>query len=260
MDSIAKLFDLTGRVALVTGASSWGIGTASAKVLAQAGAKVFLVARREEALKERVAEIEADGGAAAYYAGDVSSEADCKAAVRACVDAFGGIDIMVLSAGISGASPHSIDDDFDTENWRKVLGIDLDGAVWMTKYGHAECAKGGHGSIIPIASLGAYTGTGNAAYTAAKGALRSLTVRFGKQLAAEGVRYNTVYPGYIDTDMTHPAFGNDDYAPMFLRQVPLGRFGTAEDIAYCVLYLASDAANWVTGQDFIIDGGQLCSH
>ena len=260
MKQLEKAFDLTGRVALVTGASSWGIGAASAKVLAEAGAKVFLTARREEALKERVAEIEEAGGEAAYFACDVADEAQCKAAVEACVAKFGRLDIMVLSAGISGATPRSIDDDFDTDNWRNVLGIDLDGCFWMVKYGHAECAKNGVGSIIPIASLGAYTGTGNAAYTASKGALRSLTTRFGKQLAAENVRYNTVYPGFIDTDMTHPAFGNDDYAPMFLNKVPLGRFGTAEDIAYCVLYLASDASAWVTGQDFLIDGGQLCDH
>lgn len=260
MDAITKAFDLSNRVAIVTGASSWGIGSSSAKLLAEAGAKVFLVARREEALKERVAEIEAEGGTADYYAGDVSSEEGCKAAVEACVNRFGRMDIMVLSAGISGANPQSIDDDFETDNWRKVVGIDLDGCVWMMKYGHAECAKNGVGSIVIISSLGAYTGTGNAPYTASKGALRALTVRFGKQMAAEGVRVNNICPGFIDTDMTHGAFGNDDIAPLFLPKVPLGRFGTPEDIAFGALYLASDAAAWVTGQDFIIDGGQLCTH
>ena len=259
MKELMKAFDLTGRVALVTGPSSYGIGSASAKMLAQAGAKVFLVARREEALKERVAEIEELGGVAACHACDVASEEGCKAAVEKCVEEFGRLDIMVLSAGISGKSNRSYADDFDSENWRTMNSINLDGSFWMMKYGHEECAKNGVGSIILVSSLGAYTGSGSAAYTATKGALRSMTIHFGKTLAAEKVRINTIYPGCIDTDMTHGAFGHEDYAPMFLRQIPLGRFGTPDDIAYTALYLAGDAASWVTGQHFLIDGGQICS-
>lgn len=259
MNEVLKAFDLTDRVVLVTGASSYGIGSASAKLMADVGAKVFLVARREEALKERAAEIEAAGGKAAWCACDVSSEEGCKAAVEKCVETFGRLDVMVLSAGMSGKSNRSYDDDFDSENWRTMQDVNLDGTFWMMKYGHAECAKGGVGSIIVVSSLGAYTGSGSAAYTATKGALRSMTTHFGKTLAAENVRINTIYPGFIDTDMTHAAFGNEDYAPVFLREVPLGRFGKPEDIAYTALYLASDAASWVTGQHFLIDGGQMCS-
>jgi len=259
MNAIEKAFDLTGRVALITGASSWGIGSESAKLLAQAGAKVFLVARRESALRERAAEIEALGGVAAYHACDVSTEEGCRAAVEACVEQFGRLDIMILAAGISGAQPMSIDEDFETDNWNDVLRVNLDGCVWMVKYGHAECAKNGVGSIVVVSSLGAYTGQGNAPYTASKGALRSLTVRFGKQLASEGVRYNTIYPGFIDTDMTHGAFGNPDFQPFFLSQIPLNRMGKPEDVAMGALFLASDAASWVTGENLVIDGGQLCN-
>lgn len=259
MEGISKAFDLTGRVAFITGASSYGIGSASAKLLAEAGAKVFLVARREEALAKRVAEIEEAGGVAAYYACDVSAEEDCKLAVEKCIEAFGRMDIMVLSAGMSGKSNRSYDDDFDSDNWRVMQNVNLDGSFWMMKYGHSECAKGGVGSIIVISSLGAYTGSGSASYSATKGALRSMTTHFGKTFAAENVRINTIYPGFIDTDMTHGAFGNENYSPMFLQQIPLGRFGTPEDIGYTALYLAADASSWVTGQHFLIDGGQMCN-
>ena len=258
MESITKLFDLSGRVALVTGASSWGIGSESAKYLAAAGAKVFLVARREEKLQERVAEIEQAGGTAAYFAADVASEEECKAAVEACVQQFGQLDIMVLSAGISGLPARSLDDDFNSENYENMLRINLDGSFWMVKHGYHHCAKGGHGSIVAISSLGAYTGDGSASYTATKGALLSLTTHFGKRLAAENVRYNTVYPGLVDTDMTHMGFSMPEVASRFTSKVPLGRFGKPEDIAAGVLYLASDAAAWVTGQHLIIDGGQAC--
>ncbi len=260
MSRVDQLFSLKGRVALVTGASSWGIGSESAKLLADAGAKVFLTARREDKLQAMAESIEQAGGEAGYIACDVSSEEQCKAAVDACIERFGRLDIMVLSAGISGNSVHSIDEDFDTDNWRKVLGINLDGVIWMMKYGHAECAKNGAGSIIIISSMGAYTGTGNAPYTAAKGGLRSLTTRFGKQMAAEGVRVNTIYPGMIDSDMTHGAFGNPDYLPMFLPKIPLGRMGQPEDIANMSLFLASDASSWITGQHFLVDGGNICNY
>lgn len=261
MAQIPDLFDMTGRVALVTGASSHGIGNESAKLLAQHGAKVFLVARREEKLKDAVAEIEADGGTAAYYATDVSGEEDCKKAVEACVETFGQLDTMVLAAGISGLSASGgYDAIFDSDNWAKMLSVNLGGIFWMMKYGAPECAKGGHGSIVPVASLAAWKAEGSAAYTATKGAIRSLTPYFGKKFQELGmpVRVNTFYPGIIDTDMTHRAVVNETYGPMMLKDVPMKRFGTVDDCAYAVLYLASDASSFMTGQHLIVDGGTLC--
>ena len=255
-------YDLTGRVALITGASTHGIGNESAKILAKHGAKVFLTARREERLKEAVAEIEALGGTAAYHVTDVSREEDCKAAVEACVEAFGRLDIMVLAARMSGRSvrPGDFEAMFDTENWKKLQGINLDGIFYMVKHGYAECAKNGVGAIVPIGSLASWHAAGSAAYTAAKGALRSLTQYFGKQFAPIGVRVNALYPGYIETEMTHPQ-GMDEIfekiKPSMVAKIPIGRCGTVEDCANAVLYLASDASSFMTGQHLIVDGGEL---
>ena len=169
-------FDLSDRVALITGASSRGIGNQSAKVLARYGAKVFLTARREDKLQETVAEIEAAGGTAAYKTCNVADPNECKAAVEACVAEFGRLDIMVLSAGISGLSiSGGTDTAFDIDNWKNVQSINLDGVFYMVKYGWEECAKNGAGSIIPIASLAAWKAAGSVAYTATNGANRSMT-------------------------------------------------------------------------------------
>ena len=142
-------YDLSGRVALVTGASSHGIGNQSAKALAAHGAKVFLVARREEKLKDAVAEIEAAGGEASYFAGDASSEEVCKAAVEKCVADFGRLDIMVLAAGTSGLSERSMEDAFNTENWRNIMAVNLDSIFFMVKYGWEECSKKRRGRHHP---------------------------------------------------------------------------------------------------------------
>ena len=250
-------FDLTGRVALVTGASSHGIGNQSAKTLAAYGAKVFLVARREEKLQAACAEIEAAGGEAGYYACDASTEEACKAAIEACVERFGRLDVMVLAAGSSGLSERSLDDAFDTDNWRFIQSINLDSIFYMVKYGWPECAKNGVGSIIPVSSLAAWHAAGSTAYTATKGAIRALTNKWGKLLAPQGIRVNALYPGFIDTDMTHGAVTNEAFANMTLPRIPLGRFGTVDDCANAVLFLASDASSWMTGQHLVVDGGEL---
>ena len=253
-------FNMDGRVALIILLSSRGIGNGSAKILAEAGAKVFLVARREEKLKAAVAEIEAAGGEAGYAVADVSDEAQCKAAVEACVDKFGSIDVMVLASGINGLNERSLEDAFDVENYRKVLSINMDGVYFMMKYGYAECAKGGHGSIVLVNSLAGFHAAGSVAYAGAKGAVRAWTQNLAKKLAPMKVRVNAVIPGLIDTDMTHPE-GMDElfekYVAPAAAKIPLGRLGNIDDIANGVLYLASDASEWVTGHSILIDGGEL---
>ena len=258
-EQINQTLDLTGRVALVTGGSSIGIGSASAKLFADAGAKVFLVSlpSEEDKLKERVAEIEAAGGSAAYFTGDVANEEDCKAAVEKCVETYGRLDIMLLAAGISGLSARTLDDDFNTDNYRRMMAVNLDGTFWMMKYGHVECAKNGVGSIILVSSIGGISGQGSSSYVASKGAMRSLTQHFSSRFGAEKVRINCIYPGNVITDMTRLGFTNEKIAPMFLPKIPLARFGQPEDVGYMALFLATDAASWVTGQHFVVDGGRL---
>lgn len=251
-------YDLTGRVALITGASSHGIGNESAKLLAQHGAKVFLTARREEKLQEAVAEIEAAGGVASYMAIDVSNEDECKAAVEACVAEFGRLDIMVLAAGISGLSPSGGPEAwFDTENWKNVRHINLDGVFYMIKHGWEECAKNGVGAIVPIGSLASWHAAGSPAYTATKGAIRALTQWYGRNLGEKGVRVNAMYPGIIDTDMTHRATLYEPFVEAQMEKLAIKRFGVPEDCANAVLYLVSDASSWMTGQHLVVDGGEL---
>lgn len=253
-------YDLEGRVALITGASSRGIGNSAAKLLAKNGAKVCLVARREDKLQKAVNEIKQAGGTAMYVVADVSQEEDCKRAVETCVSEFGQLDIMVLAAGIAGNMPMNLDDMFDTEEYRRVMSINLDGVFFMVKHGYKECSKGGHGSIVFINSLAGFKAAGFVPYAATKGAIRAWTKLFAKELAAVNVRVNAIIPGMIDTDMTHPEGFDELYegiAEAAIENIPLRRMGTPEDCAKGILFLASDAAEWITGDSLAIDGGEL---
>lgn len=255
---VEKKLDLSGRVALVTGASSRGIGGGAAETLAAAGANVFLVARREENLKEKVAAIKAAGGIASYATCDVSDEEQCEAAVQACLDAFGRLDIMVLSAGICGMFSEDVEDFFDTEDWEEVLGINLYGIMHFIKYGYEECAKHGVGSIIPISSMAALKVDGMLAYTATKGALLRMVPYLAKYLGPQGIRVNAIAPGLIDTEMTNPP-GFDTTETLHRpaqEKAPLRRCATIEDCADAILFLASDASRCITGQTIAVDGGE----
>jgi NAD(P)-dependent dehydrogenase (short-subunit alcohol dehydrogenase family) len=248
-------FSLEGKVALIVGSSS-GIGRSSAELMAEAGASVFLVARREAKLREVKNGIEGNGGVCDYYAADAAIESNCGKAVDCCIERFGKLDILVNSGGINTGQVEQ----FDTENYNKVMRIDLDATFFMIKYAYPEMVKAGGGSIINISSSAAVKAMVDAGvpYTAAKGALKSLTRMWGKSMGPDKVRINSVYPGCILTEMTTGAFDNPELIPFFTKNIPLGYIGQADDIGYCVLYLASPASAYVTGQDFIVDGGLTC--
>jgi NAD(P)-dependent dehydrogenase (short-subunit alcohol dehydrogenase family) len=248
-------FRVDGKTALIAGASS-GIGRVSAEELAAAGADIFLVGRRELKLQEVKSAIEQAGGVCGYCSADVSEERNCKAAIDACIKRFGRIDILVNSAGVNTGQVAQ----FDTGNYYRVMKIDLDGTFFMIKYAFPEMEKAGSGSIINIASSAAVKAmpSSGVPYTAAKGAIKSLTRMWGKSMGTSRIRINTIYPGLILTEMTEKAFENPETAAHFAKDIPLGRVGQADDIAYCVVYLASPASAYVTGQDFIIDGGLTC--
>ena len=255
MNVLAK-FNLEDRVALITGTSLNGMGGASAMALAAAGAKVFLVDWSEENLQKVAGKIKETSEDVDYMVCDVSVEENCKAAVEACIERFGRLDIMALTAGISGIMvPGDFDVAFDTDNWRKINSINLDGVWFMVKYGHAHCAKGGVGSIIMIGSTASLKCAGSGAYTATKGAIRTLTHYLGKELGPLGVRVNTVYPGLTDTEMTHEFVVTEPVRAKYAEVCPLGRVGKPEDIAMGILFLASDASSYMTCQHLVIDGG-----
>lgn len=250
------VFDLSGRVALVTGGGS-GIGKSCAKELACHGARVLVVGRRLNKLEETRSEIEAEGGVCACFAADLTEEANCRAMVEACIESFGRLDILINSAGGRGAHGN-LEEEFSTENYRHTMAVDLDSTFWAIKYAYPECAKNGVGSIVNIASLAALRASGPIVYTAAKGAVRSLGKTLAKRLGPSGVRVNTIYPGFIVTEMTERVKTDPALRERFSRESPLGLLGEPEDIAWCALYLTSDAARFVTGQDFVVDGGATC--
>lgn len=253
---IQSAFDLTDRAALVTGGGS-GIGKGCAKILAEAGAQVMIVGRRMGKLEEVKAEIEAAGGVCTCFSADLTDESNCRAMVDACVERYGRLDILVNSAGGRGAHG-ALEEEFSTENYRETMAVDLDSTFMAIKYAWPECAKNGAGSIINIASLAALRASGPIVYSAAKGAVKSMSRTLAKRLGGEGVRVNTIYPGFILTEMTAGVREHPELEARFRGESPLGLLGTVEDIGHCALYLASDAARFVTGQDFVIDGGATC--
>lgn len=250
------ILDVTGKVAFITGASSRGIGSGSAKILVEHGAKVFLTARREEQLQEQVAAIEAAGGEAGYAVCDVADPEQVKAAVDACIEKFGRLDIMLLAAGIPG--DYTDDIDFDLEDWRNVQSINLDGVYHAMMYGYPHMAKAGEGVIIPVLSMAALKVAGALPYTATKGALLRMVPWCAKNMGPHGIRVNGIAPGLIDTDMTNPP-GWDTTEMLHIpaaQKAPLRRCASIEDCANAVLFLSSDAARCITGQVIAIDGGE----
>lgn len=253
---INKAFDLTGRVALITGGGS-GIGKGCAIALAEAGAKVMVVGRRLSKLEEVKAETEALGGVCECFSADLTEEAACKAMVDACVEKFGRLDILVNSAGGRGAHG-DLAVEFSTENLRETMTLDFDSTFNAIKYAYPEMEKSGVGSVINIASLAALRASGPIVYSAAKGAVKSMSKTLAKRLGDKKIRVNTIYPGFIVTEMTAGVMDHPEVRAKYEAESPLGLLGQAEDIAYCALYLASDAAKFVTGQDFVVDGGATC--
>lgn len=249
-------FDLTGRAAIVTGGGS-GIGRACAQALADAGAMVLVSGRRMNKLEETCAAVRQKGGICEAFAADLTDESASQAMVEACKAKFGRVDILVNSAGSRGANG-ALERELTAENLRATFAADFDATFFAVKYAWPEMEKCGGGSIVNIASLAALEARGPVVYAAAKGAVRSFSRGMAKRLGPMGVRVNTVYPGFIVTEMTRGVLDDPALKAHFEADSPLGRIGEAEDIAACVLYLAGDAARFVTGQDFVIDGGATC--
>ncbi len=255
-----------GKVALISGAAKGvsgqlkGFGGASARLLAEHGACVVVGDIDEDNGQITASQIRESGGQAAFVRLDVTSEEDWRNAVRAAVDTFGGLDVLVNSAGTT--APGTVADT-TVEMWQGQLDIHGKGAFLGIKHSVPEMRKRGSGSIINLSSTDGMVGGGfSAAYSAAKGAIWLLSKTAAVQYAPEQIRVNSLHPGELDTPLARSAMqeamANDpDYHDPRLGWIPLGRLGTAMDVAYLILYLASDESSYVTGSEFVIDGGMM---
>lgn len=249
---------VAGKVALVTGAAK-GIGRESALVLAREGAAVAVTDLDDEAGRKVVAEITAAGGKALFRRQDVVDEAEWETTVGAVVDAFGGLDILVNNAGV--ALDANVEET-SLADWRWLMSINLDAVFLGTKHAIKAMKARGGGSIINLSSAAGIAGVPNlAAYNASKGGVRIFTKSAALHCAQSGynIRVNSVHPGYIWTPMVEgfldgtedPSAGKEGLIALH----PLGRLGTASDIANGILYLASDESAFMTGSELVIDGG-----
>jgi 3-oxoacyl-[acyl-carrier protein] reductase len=242
--------DLSGQVALVTGASR-GIGKAIALALGKAGAKVACVARNEEKLKETAAEIAAGGGTGTVHSCDVVDSAAVQQVVDAVVADGGRLDIVVNNAGITRDTlvPRMSD-----EEWDDVIATNLRSVFLFTRAATQVMMRQRSGRIINISSVSGLMGNpGQANYSASKAGIIGMTQTVAREIAGRKVTVNAICPGFIATEMT------DALGPMVQeeakKRIPAKRLGEAEEIADAVLYLASDSASYITGQVLVVDGG-----
>ncbi len=244
---------LAGGVALVTGASR-GIGAAIAGGLARAGARVGVNYRtRRDAAAQVVEAIAAAGGEAILVEGDISQEASAKAAVQTVVERWGRIDILVNNAGITR---DRLLLRMTPEDWDQVLAVDLRGAFLCTKYAMPYLVRQRQGRIVNISSVVGISGNpGQANYAAAKAGLIGFTKAVAREVASRNVTVNAVAPGFITTDMTQQL--SEETRQQILSRIPMGRFGSAEEVAEVVVFLCSDGARYITGQVVAIDGGLI---
>jgi NAD(P)-dependent dehydrogenase (short-subunit alcohol dehydrogenase family) len=248
--TITDLFQLDGKVAIVTGASS-GLGVAFAQGLAEAGADVALGARRADRLAETARLVEAAGRRSLGVATDVADPEACQALVDATMAEFGRVDILVNNAGMGTAVPATRE---TPEQFRSVVDVNLNGAYWMAQACGRVMQPGS--SIINISSvLGITTGgLPQAAYSATKAGLNGLTRDLAQQwMGRKGIRVNSIAPGFFTSEMTEQY--PEGYLDLALSRVPAGRKGDPRELAATVVFLASDAAGYVTGQTLPVDGG-----
>ena len=244
------MFRLDGKVAIVTGASS-GIGVAFAQSLAEAGADVVLGARRIYKLGNTANLVENVGRRALAVATDVADPAQCQALVDAAMDQFGRVDILVNNAGVGTAVPATHE---TPEQFRSVIDVNLNGCYWMAQACARVMQPGS--SIINISSvLGITTGgLPQAAYSASKAGLNGLTRDLAQQwMERKGIRVNSIAPGFFDSEMTEAY--PDGYLDLALQRVPARRKGDPAELAATVVFLASPAAGYITGQTLPVDGG-----
>ena len=250
---------LEGKVALITGAGS-GIGRAAAVRFAAEGARIVASDISEASASETAALVGKTGGEATPVSGDVASGADAKAMVRAAIDAYGKLDVLLNSAGVSGRI--DLGEGATHEDvWNKVMDVNMKGTYLVSWHAAPEMKAAGGGSIINIGSIMSLVGypvgmsNGFSPYNPSKGAVLQFTRNLAVDLAPQGIRVNCICPGYVETNMTRILTDVPESYEFLKQRHPIGRLGQPEDIANAALFLASDESAFVTGTPLIVDGG-----
>lgn len=246
---------LRGKVALITGGAS-GIGKETSLLFAREGAAVVVVDIADEAGAAVVGQIEAEGGQALYHHADVSRAADCQAMVAAAESRFGKLNVLFNNAGIM----HSADDDSQTTEesvFDLTMAVNVKGVFFGCKYGIPALRRAGGGSVINTASFVALLGAATAqiAYTASKGAVLAMSRELAVIHAREQIRVNALCPGPLRTELLMKFLDTEEKKQRRLVHIPMGRFGEAHEMAKAALFLASDESSYMTGSEFVVDGG-----
>jgi NAD(P)-dependent dehydrogenase (short-subunit alcohol dehydrogenase family) len=246
---------LAGKVALVSGAAS-GMGQSEATIFAREGAKVIVADILEMEGKQVADKIAAGGGQARFVKLDVTSEAEWDAAVKAAVGTFGKLDVLVNNAGISGTYDTDM---LSSAAWDKVMAVNAKGVFLGMKHAIPLMKKAGGGAIVNISSISGFVGQDGVhmAYNASKGAVRIMTKTAAVQLAGDGIRVNSVHPGFMPPMRTSKTSADPTWRATMLAAVPMKREGRVEEVAHAVLFLASDEASYITGTELVVDGGYL---
>jgi NAD(P)-dependent dehydrogenase (short-subunit alcohol dehydrogenase family) len=241
------------KVALVTGGAN-GIGRAAAMTLAEEGAQVAVTDLDAEAGRKAAEAIRQNGSDTAFFKHDVASETDWKQVVSDVQQTFGTPDILVNNAGLYHIAP--IEEE-TVDDWRQLMDVNVTGVFLGMKHCTPLMREQGHGSVINLSSVAGLVGlSGHTCYGASKGAVRTMTKDAAIELAEAGVRVNSIHPAYIDTQMADYGAEAQDVSKDELDAMhPIGHMGEPEDVAYAVLYLASEESKFVTGTELVLDGG-----
>lgn len=246
---------LENKVAIVSGAGN-GMGAAIAKLFAAEGASVVVADIFEEGGQATVAEITEAGGTAQFVATDVTADEDWQAAVQVAERDYGKLDILVNNAGLSSSA---FEDPMDLEGWDAIIGVNATGVFLGTRAALPAMRRAGGGSIVNMSSILGFVGAdnGHPAYSASKGAVRLLTKSTAVNYGPEGIRVNSVHPGFMPPMKSGNVPNSLGRREIAIENTPLRRTGETIEVAYAVLFLASDEASFVTGTELVVDGGYI---